>query len=122
MPGRQQEMIARDSLVIALSACARSGSQSKTRRFLSGLSCDELRYIAGFLGTSILESDRDHPCSRAQLAERIAEFQRVLPINPERPEDRDHKMLVLLEYLCRSGLQRFSTQAGVRSSRASAAQ
>jgi hypothetical protein len=69
-----------------------------------GLSGDELEFLAAFMGASILEAAAGCPCSRAQLAERIAELQRARAARPT--PDQDHKMILLLEFLCRSGLQR----------------
>jgi hypothetical protein len=93
----------RQDLVAALSAHTENSFRSKTRRFLRGLSADELEYIAEFLGCSILESAAPCQCSRAQMAERIAEFRWRRPAC--RRGDDDHKMILLLEYLCRSGQQ-----------------
>jgi hypothetical protein len=74
-----------------------------------GLSSDELQFIAEFLGASILEPTEKCRCSRSELAARIAEFQRTrLGCSSGRSEDQDHKMILLLEYLCRSGAPRFS--------------
>jgi hypothetical protein len=80
-----------------------------------GLSSDELQFIAEFHGACILESTEKGRYSRSELAERITEFQRGrLRCPPGYSEDQDHKMIVLLEYLCRSGSRRFSLvmQAG----------
>ena len=94
------------ALVAALVSCAEGPLQSKTRRFLMGLSSDELQFLAEFLGASILESGGHRPCSRDQLALRIADFQkRRAPGAPRLSADQDHKMILLLEFLCRSGLQ-----------------
>ena len=51
----------RNSLVAALVACADQPLKAKARRFLAGLSSDELQFIAEFLGSSILESQA--PCA-----------------------------------------------------------
>ncbi|PWU02795.1 MAG: hypothetical protein C5B51_20205 [Terriglobia bacterium] len=94
------------ALVAALSSCVDGPLQSKIQGFLTGLSCDELEFLAEFLGASILESSVPLPGSRAQLAERIAQFQRVRLCGCTRPPaDQDHKMILLLEFLCQSGLQ-----------------
>ena len=93
----------RNALVAALSSRADSPVKSEVRRFLSGLSSDELQFIAEFLGACILESGRKSDCSRAQLAEIIAEFQRTRGFGGGRSQDQDHKMILLLEYLCRDG-------------------
>jgi hypothetical protein len=77
-----------------------------------GLSSDELEFIAEFVGACILESacilelDSSERCrrSRAELAQRIAEFQQARVARVQlQPEDQEHKMILLLEYLCRSG-------------------
>ena len=91
--------------VAALVSCAEGPKQSGVRRFLQGLSCDELEFLATFLGAVILEAAECCPCSRAQLAERIAELERSRFTTRPTP-DQDHKMILLLEFLCRSGLPR----------------
>ena len=95
----------RNALVAALTSCADRPFKSRARRFLSGLSSDELQFIAEFLGACFLESGRKYRCSRAQLAERIAEFQRARASGGGWSEDQEHKMILLLEYLCRDGRQ-----------------
>jgi hypothetical protein len=79
----------RSALVTALLACSDSSLKTKARRFLQGLSSDELQFIAEYLGACILESTG--PC------------QPSTGYCPETP-DRDHKMILLLEYLRQSGL------------------
>ena len=96
----------RSALVAALLSCADAPFRTRTRRFLQGLSSDELQFLAGFLGACILESVRRAPSSRAQLAERIAEF------HPRPTADEDHKMILLLEFLCRTSLQQLKLPAG----------
>ena len=91
--------------VAALVSCAEGPQQPGVRRFLMGLSSDELEFLAAFMGASILEAAEDCPCSRAQLAQRIAELQSSLCAARPTP-DQDHKMILLLEFLCRSGLRR----------------
>ena len=99
----------RNALVTALVSCADRPLKFKARRFLLGLSSDELQFIAEFLGACILESAERGRYSRSELAERIAAFQRGrLRCSPGCSEDQDHKMIVLLEYLCRSGSPRIS--------------
>src|SRR5262249_54377587 len=68
---------------------------------LSGLSADELQFIADYQAACILESRYCTRLTREQLAARIAEFQRTRGAT----SDQDHKMILLLEYLCRSGMQ-----------------
>jgi hypothetical protein len=97
-------------LVSAISACADDRLQKKARWFLQGLSNDELQYIAEFLGACVLESSRHEACSRRQLADGIAHFDRFR--SAPCGNDPDHKMIVLLEYLCRCKLTRFSPALG----------
>ena len=102
----------RSVLVAALVECAESPAKNKARRFLTGLSSDELQFIAGFLGARILETTEKHRGSRAELAELIAEFQRSGVGRPQlRSDDQEHKMILLLEYMCRSGLQEYPAEA-----------
>ena len=98
----------RQDLVTALTACTENPFRAKARRFLIGLSADELQFIAEFLGALILEPADPCGCSRAELAQRIADFQRA---RPRHSSLDDHKMILLLEYLCRSGLQRVALPA-----------
>jgi hypothetical protein len=94
----------RSALVAALIACADSPHKSTARRFLRGLSSDELQFIAGFLGACVLEFSGEPGLSRTQWAERISRYQQALAAHPCcGSEDQEHKMIVLLEYLCRSG-------------------
>ena len=79
----------RIALVTALLACSDSSLKAKARRFLQGLSSDELQFIAEYLGGCILES--------------VGPCQGSAGYCPETP-DQDHKMILLLEYLRRSGL------------------
>lgn len=102
----------RSSLVTALVSCAASPVKPTARRFLLGLSSDELQFIAEFLGASILESVECRR-SRAQLAEQIARYQEECASRRGCPsQDQDHKMILLLEYLSRSGTPQSSLSAG----------
>ncbi len=67
----------RNALVAALISCADDPSKREARRFLPGLSSDELQFIPEFAGARTLESARENRCSRAQLAENVVEFQRT---------------------------------------------
>src|SRR5258708_18748043 len=109
------------SLVGALAACADSMQKREARRFLQGLATDELQYIAEFLGSCILESQGAFPSNRPQLAEAIRQFDRAgrtVPPATGTSQDQDHKRILLLEYLCRSDLARFSFVVGPRESAA----
>jgi hypothetical protein len=98
--------------VAALVSCAEGPLQPSVRRFLTGLSGDELEFLTAFMGASILEAE-GCPCSRAQLADRLAGMQRSRYAARPTP-DQDHKMILLLEFLCRSGLQRAPMRAPAR--------
>jgi hypothetical protein len=91
MIANRQESGLRKSLVTALVSCADTALKAKARRFLRGLSSDELQFIAEYLGSCILEARQvailqEERGSKARLA------------------DQEHKMIVLLEYLHRSGV------------------
>ena len=103
----------RSALVAALVSCADSPHRSCAREFVEGLSADELQFIAGFLGACVLDSPGMGCASRAQWAERIARYQQMCAgCPPCRSADREHKMILLLEYLCRTGAPRRSLSAG----------
>jgi hypothetical protein len=74
----------RSTLEAALVACTDNPWKSKARRFLRGLSCDELQYIAGFLGGCIID-----PALQVDYA--------------SISEDRELKMILVKEYLCYAG-------------------
>jgi hypothetical protein len=93
----------RQELATALTACAESPCRAKARRFLNGLSSDELQFIAEYLGACILESARQCRRSRAELAALVADFQ-SRHADALAAADIDHKMILLLEFLCRSGV------------------
>ena len=107
----------RSALVAALVACADGPLRDKARRFLAGLSADELQFIAEFLGSCVLESQENCVRNRAELAEWIAGFQqeRAKRVHGQ-SSDQELKMIVLLEYLCRSGVQQLSMSARAGSS------
>ena len=95
----------RNTLVTALVACTDVPLRNGTRRFLAGLSKDELEFIAEFLGACILDSPGWCARSRAELAERIAWFEQArLRRRCHNRADQEHKMILLLEYLCHSGM------------------
>lgn len=115
----------RHELVAALSDWSSISRRAKTHRFLCGLSADELQFIAEFLGSCILARDvcpeaawtEAGRCSgsRARLAESIATFPQFRTRRSgEGTPDRDHKMILLLEYLWRSGLHQVAASSGSR--------
>jgi len=102
----------RTALISAIAACAAKRFRKTARNFLQGLSTDELQYIAEYLGACVLESVEGAALSRAELAAGIAQFARVRQGNRPRGKDYEHKMILLLEYLCRCQLTHCSP--GVR--------
>jgi hypothetical protein len=93
----------RNSLVAALVACANSPNKTLARRFLMGLSADELQFIAGYLGGHILECGGACPRTREELAERVGRVPN--PRAPRIAADLELKMILLREYLCRAGVK-----------------
>jgi hypothetical protein len=96
----------RSALVAALAVRAESSLKSRVRRFLRGLSSDELQFIASFLGACILESTGKP--DGAGIAVDVSEFQRRDGVHDRWAQDRDLKMILLLEYLCRIGIHQTS--------------
>lgn len=92
----------RRALISAITVSAEQRFQKKARKFLHGLSTDELQYIAEFLGACVLESWGRSAASRRELADGIAQFEQFRPARADHPGDQEHKMILLLEYLCRS--------------------
>ena len=89
----------RRTLVAALASCAGEEVRIRLRRFLAGLSADELEFLAGFQGARILEGcsgghPTGHPAGPAEYGPRTNRFCGA---------DLDHKMIVLREYLARCG-------------------
>jgi hypothetical protein len=107
----------KSALVRALSVCVEDLQRREIRRFLQGLATDELQYIAEFLGSCILESGGRCHCSRRQLAEAIKQFDRtrrgsIAAARSSQDQDQEHKMILLLEYLCRSGWTQYTLAVG----------
>jgi hypothetical protein len=57
------------------------------------------------MGACILELGFVCDCSREELARRIAEFQRARGTPGYSTADQEHKMILLLEYLSRTGIR-----------------
>ena len=96
----------RAALVQALSAVAVTDRRKRARRFLQGLSTDELRYIASYLGACMIESALyARPVSRGQIASQIQQYECCRTkftgwgAPSSLPDDVEHKMILLLEYL-----------------------
>ena len=98
----------RTALISAITSSAEGRFQEKARKFLQGLSTDELQYIAEFLGACVLESLGRSAHSRRELADGIAQFEQVRRASADCFDDQEHKMILLLEYLCRSRLTQCS--------------
>jgi len=80
----------RSALVAALIGCVEHPLKARTKRFLCGLSYDELQFIAEYLGARILEA----ACGGYGQN----------PDAPRRTEDAELKMILLLEYLGFAGM------------------
>jgi hypothetical protein len=92
----------RSVLITALVGCTDGALKSRSRRFLQGLSSDELQFIAEYLGACILESAGTGSGSPSGMALRVAQFQAARA--PDLPTDQDHKTILLLEFLRRAGV------------------
>jgi len=80
----------RENLVAALVDCANNRPcRWRTRKFLNGLSSDELQFLAEYLGSRILGSEGAY-------------------LGPAVSSDREHKMILLKEFLGRSGFGQVS--------------
>jgi hypothetical protein len=91
----------RHTMILALSAWAGDGVGTRARRFLSGLSSDELQFLAEFVGACILESADDVETAAAMVQWRHCRMvERSL-----QHRDHEHKILVLREFLGRSRYQ-----------------
>ena len=84
------------------------GRRGSTRRFLEGLSSDELQYIADYLGAQLLDPSLGF-CNpdRNQLARQVELYQSNRAVDPLPPDSADvaHKMILLLEFLSLTDLQ-----------------
>ena len=85
-------------LVSSLCSMISVEHRRKARQFLLGLSTDELQYIAEFLGACILESEKPARWTRSQMTLGIQRFDER---RHSLPADRQHKMILLLEFLSR---------------------
>jgi hypothetical protein len=84
----------------ALLTCIDVPHQQTARRFLSGLSRDELEYIADFVGTCVIERRLWLGCNRNQVAMWIRDFALTHPTEA----NEDDKTLLLFEFLSRCGI------------------
>ena len=66
----------RASLVTAISSMSTSGRREAARRFLEGLSADELQYIAAYFGARLLEPGPNGSAqSRDEMAHQIERYE-----------------------------------------------
>ena len=93
----------RNTLVAALVACADRPMQFRARRFLLGLSSDELQFIAEYFGACILASGDGTACGHTGGTRRTISFPKGGATR--NAADRELKLILLREYLCRAGVQ-----------------
>jgi hypothetical protein len=96
------------SLQDALLSCVEMRRRGKARRFLDGLSLDELEYLASFAGACVLEGQEVSRCTRGQIEQSVRRFSAGI-----RASD-DQKMVLLFEYLCRYGAGECPGRAATR--------
>jgi len=102
-----------------------AGREQAARRFLEGLSTGELRYIAAYLGTRVVDPDLPPPSqNRTQIAQSIERYEGAKKGPRPKTVGSDtrcngskvtHRMMVLLEYLSACSLDTPTTlpvQAG----------
>ena len=87
------------TLVSAVSSLSTASRREAARRFLEGLSSDELEYIAAYFGARFIESRPTSPAlTRDEIALSIQRYDRAA--SPPSAEARStHRMMILLEYL-----------------------
>jgi hypothetical protein len=93
--------VTRNIMIRALSECAESSVRGRARRFLSGLSADELDFLSEVLGACILESS-DNVASAVDTVQ----ARQCSDVRGARRTDREEKMILLREFLrhaCGSG-------------------
>ncbi|MFN7999370.1 MAG: hypothetical protein U0Q18_37475 [Bryobacteraceae bacterium] len=98
----------RKALVFAIASCADKRHRPRARGFLQGLSSDELAYVAEYLGACVIESSAPVTRSRRELADSIAQFERWRCSLAGGSNVPEHKLVVLLECLCRCNLMQYS--------------
>ena len=87
------------TLVNAVSSLSTASRREAARRFLEGLSGDELEYIAAYFGARLIESRPISPAlTRDEIALCIQRYDRVAG-PPSSAARSTHRMMILLEYL-----------------------
>jgi hypothetical protein len=89
------------TLVKALCSVVPCEQKRKARQFLLGLATDELQYIAEFFGSCVIESEKPYGWTRTQLGQTIQRFDHC---QKHTVSDRQHKMILLLEFLYRCNI------------------
>ena len=98
------ETASRTALENALFLYAPSGCQADARAFLEGLAVDELRYLAGFLGSCILTTSTVDLTTWEVIYNRAKAGQRKLKfLPPPEREDLAHKLILVTEFAARCG-------------------
>jgi len=88
----------RSDLVHALTVL--TSNHARSRRFLEGLSTNELHYIAEFFGATTLDPELRPRKGRTAIARRIEMFQSKSTGSAETPSfSASNKMILLLEFL-----------------------
>ena len=104
-------------LIRALCSYAESRTKNRTQRFLEGLSRDELHYIAEFLGSCILQKTRSGVNDGDHVVEAIRGFENQAgqamsgTSSQGQLTNREHKMILLYEYLSRKSSARASSSS-----------
>ena len=89
----------RVTLVNAISSLTGADRRQGARRFLEGLSGDELEYIAEYFGARLIESYPTCPrLTRDEIALCVQRYDRAVA-GPSTGGCRAHGMMILLEYL-----------------------
>ena len=87
------------TLVSAVSSLSTASRREAARRFLEGLSSDELEYIAAYFGARLIESRPTSPAlTRDEIALCIQRYDRAAA-HPGAAARPTHRMMILLEYL-----------------------
>ena len=102
------------NLIDAIFSMSTAGREHVARRFLEGLSTDELRYIAAYFGTRVVDPGLPPPSQgRNQIAQSIERYEDSKQGPKPKTVGSDsrccgsmagHQMMVLLEYLSLSSL------------------
>src|SRR5690349_6374838 len=87
--------VTRSTLIRALSECAEYSVRARARRFLAGLSSDELEFLSEILGACILESSENMARAAAFVESRHCHTIR----SKLRRKDLEQKLILFREFL-----------------------